>query len=246
MQTLNILLLEDNKEDAQKVQEALKDDYSVFISYDVKSAKEMISEIIFDVAIIDISLEEKTSGIEFAKFLDKNKLSFPFIFLTAMHGRAIFEKAKLTNPYTYLLKPFNNFELQYTIELIIKKYHHQEDAFLPKKSEAILNTNYFFVKNQSRILKINIDDIEYFSVDDIYSTIQTNSKKHLIRLSLKKIKEILNSKDFEHIHRKYLVNSNKIKEFNLTENTLYLESGKQLPISDRYKRALSNWRHILK
>ncbi|QMU65259.1 MAG: hypothetical protein GKR88_13800 [Flavobacteriaceae bacterium] len=94
-----------------------------------------------------------------------------------MHGRAIFEKAKLTNPYTYLLKPFNSFELQYTIELIIKKYHFQDDAFLPKKSEAILNANYFFVKEQNRIFKISINDIEYFSVDDIYSTIYTSYKK---------------------------------------------------------------------
>ncbi|QMU66724.1 MAG: hypothetical protein GKR88_13790 [Flavobacteriaceae bacterium] len=73
-----------------------------------------------------------------------------------------------------------------------------------------------------------------------------SKSKHLIRLSLKKIKEILRTKNFEQTHRKYLVNGDKIKEFNLTENTVYLQSGKQLPISDRYKRTLNSWQHMLK
>ena len=40
MQTLNILLLEDDKNDAAKVQKTLEADYTVFPFYDVKSAKE--------------------------------------------------------------------------------------------------------------------------------------------------------------------------------------------------------------
>lgn len=242
MQPLNILLLEDNKNDAKNVQEALSPYYSVTTYHNIEDAKRGVTNNNFDLAIVDIHLEEKIGGIKFARYLMSKENFCPFLFLTSTQSKDIFEAAKLTAPYSYLLKPFNRLELQYSIELAIAK---QSKQTFRSDNEALLNAKHLFIREQNRIIKIKVEDIEYVTVDDVYCTVYTETNKYLIRLSLKKIKEILNPKDFKQIHRKYLVNINKIVEFNLTENTVYLQSQKSISISDRYKRDLSNLINIL-
>jgi len=238
MQPLAILLLEDNLNDAKKVEEVLFPYYAVSTYHCVGDAKRAAKNKSFDLAIVDISLEEKNSGIQFAKYLLAKGAAFPFLFLTSLQSRSIFEEAKLTHPYSYLLKPFNPLELQYAIELALAKFHKQ--PVTPLTDDAFLDTKHVFVRSQNRIFKINIQDIEYIKVEDIYCTIHTPIQKHLVRLSLKKMKKLLHPKDFKQVHRKYLVNINKVLEFNLTENTLYLQSKRFIAISERYKRNLSD------
>ena len=94
------------------------------------------------------------------------------------------------------------------------------------------------IKNQNKICKVVHDTIEYIEVEDNYSTLYTSDQKYVVKKSLSKIKDILSGKTFEQIHRKFVINFDKIKEINLTENTVYLESGFQVSISDRYKNLL--------
>jgi FixJ family two-component response regulator len=53
--------------------------------------------------------------------------SKPFVFLTSSNDRQIF--AKLTRPFSFLMKPFNELEILYAIEMAVEKFHNQNDAF---------------------------------------------------------------------------------------------------------------------
>lgn len=246
MKNLHILLLEDNIEDAQKIANLLFDKYVLTIANTVESAKNVVQNIKFDLAILDISLEGRLDGIDFAKYLKDNQYAFPFLFLTSMQGKDVFSMAKMNKPYTYILKPFNEIELQYTIELAIEKYFEQENTLRLQPKNAVLHSDYLFVKKHDRICKLKTEDIEYVAVEENYCTLFTASERYVVKLSLTRIKEMLSNKNFEQIHRKHLVNLAQVKEFNLKESTAYLYSGTPVSISERYKKHLSNMQNILK
>lgn len=101
-------------------------------------------------------------------------------------------------------------------------------------------SNYLFVKNHHIISKIDFKDLEYVEVEKNYTTLYTYEKKYIVRLSLNKMKQVLQSVNFEQVHRKFLVNFDKMKEINLAENTIYLKSGKSITMSERYKKKFSS------
>ncbi|AUP78598.1 LytR/AlgR family response regulator transcription factor [Flavivirga eckloniae] len=245
MKPLHILLLEDSINDMQQIINHLSENYSITTVNSLQKAKNVLESSNFDFAILDISINGKPEGIELAKHIQSLKSPIPFLFLTATQSRTIFEQAKLTLPFTYLLKPFNAIELQYSIELAIEKHFQQENKQGLNK-EDILTPDYIFIKNQGKILKVIIDDIEYVEVEEIYCMLYSEKEKYLVRLSLTKIKDILLQKKFIQIHRKILVNLNEIKTLNLSENTVYLNSGAQVTISERYKKKFLQNHSILK
>ncbi|AXG71054.1 putative two-component response-regulatory protein YehT [Kordia sp. SMS9] len=107
-----------------------------------------------------------------------------------------------------------------------------------EKGQSTLN--YLLVKNHHIISKIDFEDLEYIEVEKNYTTLYTEEKKYIIRLSLYKMKQVLQSVNFEQVHRKFLVNFDKMKEINLTENAIYLKSGTSITISERYKKKFTS------
>lgn len=56
------------------------------------------------------------------------QLDIPLIYLTAYSDRPTVERAKHTNPYGFVLKPFHERELQVTIELAMHRYATEHKA----------------------------------------------------------------------------------------------------------------------
>jgi len=69
-----------------------------------------------DLALMDIVLKGEMDGIAAAEKLWED-FGIPVIYLTAYADDTTFERAKLTKPFGYLLKPFEERELQTTIEM---------------------------------------------------------------------------------------------------------------------------------
>ena len=244
MKSLQILVLEDNMDDAQTVINLLSKEYAVTLVNTLEKAKSILATSLFDLAIIDIKIDGKLNGIEFAKHIQDTSQPIPFLFLTNMQSKTVFNQAKLTQPFTYLLKPFNDLELQYTIELAVEKFFKQEHTL--RINKTLIADTCFLIKKQHLICKVNFNEIEYVEVEENYSTIYLANNKYVVKKSLAKIKELLGNDNFEQIHRKFLVNFNKIKEINISENTIYLNSGTQISISERYKKQLTSRYNIIK
>jgi DNA-binding response OmpR family regulator len=79
-----------------------------------------------DIVIIDISLDESNDGIELAKVV-RHKYNIPFIFLTSYSDDDIIAQAKLTEPYGYIVKPFDPNSLHATIQMAIFKYEIENE-----------------------------------------------------------------------------------------------------------------------
>jgi PAS domain S-box-containing protein len=71
-----------------------------------------------DLALVDIRLKGSMDGIEVARHF-RDKLHVPVVFLTAYTDAATVERAKQTEPFGYLVKPFDEKELHTTIEVAL-------------------------------------------------------------------------------------------------------------------------------
>ena len=73
-----------------------------------------------DLVLMDIRIKGKTDGVEAARKI-RERLDIPSIFLTAHADDATLERAKLAEPLGYLVKPFQESELQAAIQIALHR-----------------------------------------------------------------------------------------------------------------------------
>ncbi|MBF0488812.1 MAG: response regulator, partial [Nitrospirae bacterium] len=86
-----------------------------------------------DLVLMDIVLRGNMDGIEAAREINK-RFGIPIVYLTAYSDDKILEKAKLTEPSGYLLKPCNSRELMVTIKMAL--YKHKMEEYRRKAEDA--------------------------------------------------------------------------------------------------------------
>jgi class 3 adenylate cyclase/AmiR/NasT family two-component response regulator len=74
-----------------------------------------------DIVLMDIMLNDGLSGIETAKLI-KGNYDVPIVYLTALTDEETLQKAKLTEPGGYLLKPFDERTLHSALEIALYKF----------------------------------------------------------------------------------------------------------------------------
>jgi len=89
----------------------------------VSSAEEainMLKKTKPDLILADIVLSGQIDGIEMAEYI-KSRYNIPIVYLTAYADKDIVARAKITEPYGYIIKPFEDRELQTNIEIALYK-----------------------------------------------------------------------------------------------------------------------------
>lgn len=234
MQHLDLLLLEDNPEESCVLQHMLHThNYKVSIVQTIESAREQVEMQTYDILILDIMLQGKPDGISFAKELHKSQIEIPFVFLTSMQSKTIFEEAKYTHPFSYLLKPCNELELLYALDLALETHYKQTHTISIANSNAVLGPEYLFIKKNDRLEKLNVTNIYYISVEEKYCCFVSSNGNYLVKKSLKQLKDQLANQNFVQVHRNYLVNIKAIKEIYQQDNLIVVENGDKIPFSDR-------------
>jgi PAS domain S-box-containing protein len=109
-----------------------------------------------DLVLMDIILKGKMTGIEAVKKII-SKENIPVVFLTAYADKKTIEKVKLTGPFGYIIKPFEENELFSIIEIAL--YKHQLESQL-RRRDAILEAITFGAKNflKTSNWEVNIDE----------------------------------------------------------------------------------------
>ena len=124
MDTPKILVVEDESVVAFDIEEGLKSQgYNVAAV--VGTGEEGIAKaeaLRPDLVLMDIRLRGEMDGISAAAHV-KDHLGIPVVFLTAYADEATLQRAKIAEPYGYILKPFEEIELRTTIELALHRYN---------------------------------------------------------------------------------------------------------------------------
>jgi PAS domain S-box-containing protein len=149
-----ILLVEDEGIEAMDIKRTLE-----FFGYDVpyvasggEEAVEKATEINPDLILMDVVLKGNSDGIDVASKI--KKLNIPVIYLTAHSEENIIQRAKLTEPYGYMTKPYDRAELKHTIELALYKNKIENEL---KESEY--NLRLILDSTAEGIFGIDLDDL---------------------------------------------------------------------------------------
>ncbi|HEY3275096.1 MAG TPA: response regulator [Syntrophorhabdaceae bacterium] len=121
-----------------------------------------------DLALMDIRLKGAMDGIETAQIL-REELDIPVIYLTAYADEGTLDRAKVTGPFGYILKPFNEKDLSSTIEMAL--YKHRMDRQLKESEERYrqlveLSPDIIVVHKEGRIEFINAAGARLLGADD--------------------------------------------------------------------------------
>lgn len=190
-----------------------------------------------DIILLDINLNADIDGIELAHIIQKNH-KIPIIFLTANSDEAHFNRAKATNPYAFITKPFKKIDLQRAIELTILRI--EEESKLEFSTESIKENSYIlsdcvFVRSHDKMIKVCINDILYIEAERNYCKIHCKDKEHLIVSTLKELDEKLPTNTLMRIHRSFIVNMHHIDEIASSHVVI---AKKAIPISNELKKQL--------
>ncbi len=177
METKKILVVEDEVIVAEDIVQTLKS-----LGYEVHgyvtSGEEAISNVkdeTPDIILMDIRLSGELDGIETAEKINE-KFNIPIVYLTAYSGTHILDRAKISRPYGYIVKPFDEINLYTTIEIAIHK--HNVQAQLVDETENALASVYGCIEvliensvNLPKEIKDKIDLIKR-STDKIKNSIE--------------------------------------------------------------------------
>lgn len=118
-----IFIVEDEEFFAQEIQEILNRlGYSVSgIAPSGEEAVKKAEETRPDLVLMDIVLKGEMDGVAAAEQIHE-RFDIPVIYLTGLTGDQLTERAKITEPFGYILKPFQERELHVAIEIALYKH----------------------------------------------------------------------------------------------------------------------------
>jgi DNA-binding LytR/AlgR family response regulator len=188
-----------------------------------------------DLLLMDIDLGEDTSGIDLVKEVNE-KYDIPVIYVTSFADSETFQEAKKTYPAAYVVKPYNELELQHAIELAFYNKQNNLPASKSFKNDKP-EKSHIFIRDDNALIKLDINSILLIEAYDKYCFIYTPEKKRMIRYKLKDIFGQLPSSMFCQVHRSYIVNTDAIEKITVNGSTIFI-AGKEISVSKTYKHEL--------
>ncbi|TNF48300.1 MAG: response regulator transcription factor [Bacteroidetes bacterium] len=246
MSKTNILVVEDESIVSKDIQHSLKK-----LGYNVvgaaatgEKALDLAREFKPDIVLMDIMLKGDMNGIQTAEII-RNEFSIPVVFLTAYADESTLSKAKITEPYGYIIKPFKEIDLHTSIEMAI--YKHGKEQEIIKERDLLYSivenkeaTNGFiFVKSNSKLVKLKTTDIFYIEALKDYVVIHTADTRYTIHSTMKEIENKMGTAEFIRVHRSFIVRLDKIASIEFPNLTLENDK-KVIPIGGSYREDLNN------
>ena len=188
-----------------------------------------------DIVFLDIQMPQ-LNGIEFAKIIPPTTR---IIFTTAYSNYAV-EGFKV-NALDYLLKPISYEEFLEAANRALNWHELTRRNSTHKAAEnAFTDGDYVIIKSEYKLVQININDIIYIEglKDYVKIYIDGTDKSIMSLLSMKTLEQTLPASQFMRVHRSFIVNLSKIK---IIERNRILFGKVQIPISDSYKDAFSDY-----
>ena len=140
MQKANILIVEDERIVAMDIHDSL-----VALGYTIAGQADQGEDAVRkagvlhpDLILMDIVLKGKMDGILAAEQIQK-EFNIPVIFLTAFSDEVTLDRARLTEPYGYIVKPIEKRELVSNIEIAMYKHQAEQARNMHLKQTELIN-----------------------------------------------------------------------------------------------------------
>jgi len=192
-------------------------------------ALEIVANQKIDLIFLDIQMPE-LSGIDFIKAINGKAK----VILTTAYSEFALDGYEL-EVVDYLLKPIR-FPRFLTAVQKVMKLLNETSSFLEKKED---DEDYIFVKTESKgkLLKINLDEIDYIEGMKNYVAFHRGLTKTLVNTNMKDIEARLSQKKFIRVHKSFIIPVSKIT--GIEGNRLRLKDvDAEILVGESYKESL--------
>lgn len=192
------------------------------------AAKSVLTAQEIDILFLDIHMPDLT-GLDLLRIL-KNP---PATILTTAYSEYAVESYQL-DVVDYLVKPIEFDRFFQAVSKAIEKVAWQkgkQKAPIPnlkKQMSTAPPKDFFFIKADTKIFKINYKDVLYIESLREYVRLHTSEQRIVARLSMSHLVATLPKQQFVRIHRTYIIN---IQHINNIEGNMVRIAGQRLPIS---------------
>lgn len=178
-----------------------------------------------DLLFLDIQMPELT-GIDFLKASARP----PLVVFTTAYAEYALEGFEL-DAVDYLLKPFDFNRFLKAVNRITERFQNKQTNSSPANAT---NKEYIFIKDGTRLVKIDLNSILYIKGSREYVTFVTKTSKTMTLMTMKQLEEEL-SEDFVRIHNSFIVRLAAVDSISKDEVMIGREA---LPIGTTYKKLL--------
>ena len=216
---MNVALLDDDTIFLNILKRKLTDFHGNVYAY-TTVADVLKSNLIFDVAFIDIELGENETGFKVVQFLKNQNKKCVIAFFTNYNKYAI--KGYKYQPFRYILKTEPDKLINRQIAEVFNEYHRRN---------KIISGSY-----NGYTFRTALDDIYYISISNHIATLNTKKGVFEIYKQMKDFADELSELGFLRCHRSYMVN---LQHVTLLRSDFFfiLDDPKRtaIPIGIRYK-----------
>lgn len=180
-----------------------------------------------DILFLDIQMPEIT-GITLLKILQKK----PLVILTTAYSEYALESYEL-DVVDYLLKPITFDRFLKAVDKASQRLTTSLSPALVSEKTSSENQSFVFVKDGTKLVKVNFDDILYVEGLKDYVTIHTRQQKIVSLQRLKAMETQLPSDRFFRIHHSYIISLKAIDVIHKGEVQI---GAVMIPISESYRK----------
>lgn len=246
---IRALIIDDEPLAREKVRGFLESESDIEVlaeCRDGKEALEALDEHKPDLVFLDVQMPE-LDGFEVLSNVDAGDLP-TVIFTTAYDQYAL--KAFDVHAVDYLLKPFDRERFQQALGRARGEIERRQIGDMRGQLEALLEhvaerrpkpPQRLVIKSSGRVVFLKVDDIDWVDAAGNYVKLHAGGDSHLLRETMSRLEERLDSSKFIRIHRSTIVNIECIKELQQQFHGDYLvvlKSGQRLTLSRSYREKI--------
>jgi two-component system, LytTR family, response regulator len=193
-----------------------------------------------DIVFLDVQMPE-CDGFDVLELLGQD-LPLAVVFVTAYDHYAL--RAFEAGALDYLLKPFDNPRFGRALARAKERITRDKDLLRDPSGKIQPRTiERIAVKSAGQVVFLKTAEIDWIEAADYYACLHIGPKNHLLRRSMSDLEQELDPAVFCRIHRSTIVNLNRVRGLNLSEDGEYevrLNSGTRLRLSRRYRKQLQS------
>lgn len=193
-----------------------ENEYSVEEFQSAEELLEVFSESAFDIIFLDVEMK-KIDGIDAGIKIREQDSKAIIIFISNHSKYAL--RAYDCEAFYFIVKPIEANKFKSVVQKAIEKYK--------------LFHQYYIIKNRGQLIKLTINDIYYVEIYRKRLIFHTKAEIYETAGKIKEAIKALAPYGFYQTHQGYLVNMNKIKDFN--EFDIILDNDERVMVSIRKK-----------
>ena len=244
MPTLRTVVVEDERLARRKLVMLLSTEPGVELVGDTGNAEEAVNLLRAerpDLVFLDIQLPGM-DGFEVLQHAGLENVGH--VVVVTAHDRYAL-KAFDVAAIDYLLKPYDRTRLRQTLARVqgrgTSDLHGRLLALAERLGAGSERLHRLVIREGERIRFLDVGSVDWFESADNYVKVRVGVAEHLVRTTLQRLEQRLDPGRFIRIHRRLIVNLDRVREGRLGVRGDYevvLQDGKVLPVGRRYRDRL--------